>query len=295
MKKRKKKNNIFLIIVAAILICILSIFAFYEIKQKSQSVNIVSNISDINEAYDVKTCTKKFYNYCKDYLTSNPSIIYGLLDEEYIKYYDLNNNNFKKYIDVSNSDSIQIEEVYKIQERNNIGMYIVKSKLLLKNSDIMNDFNIILKIDKKNNTYSIFLNNYIEDKGYSKLSIGDKVNIKLKGIMEDSDLNNKYDPSNNKKITDNVEDIFGDYTYMCIFYEKEAYNLIDNEIKEKYSTYDIFDKYITDNIIDLVTMDLYSYSDVQQDNFIEYKCTSTTGQVFTFKVKSYITYTVTIE
>lgn len=295
MKKRKKKNNIFLIIVAAILICILSIFAFYEIKQKSQSVNIVSNISDINEAYDVKTCTKKFYNYCKDYLTSNPSIIYGLLDEEYIKYYDLTKNNFKKYIDVSNSDSIQIEEVYKIQERNNIGMYIVKSKLLLKNSDIMNDFNIILKIDKKNNTYSIFLNNYIEDKGYSKLSIGDKVNIKLKGIMEDSDLNNKYDPSNNKKITDNVEDIFGDYTYMCIFYEKEAYNLIDNEIKEKYSTYDIFDKYITDNIIDLVTMDLYSYSDVQQDNFIEYKCTSTTGQVFTFKVKSYITYTVTIE
>ena len=289
-----KKN----ILIIAIIIVILLIFVIYFVCNKSSekySYNVVSDISDINEAYDVKTCTKKFYNYCKDYLTSNPSIIYGLLDEEYIKYYDLTKNNFKKYIDVSNSDSIQIEEVYKIQERNNVGMYIVKSKLLLKNSDIMNDFNIILKIDKKNNTYSIFLNNYIEDKGYSKLSIGDKVNIKLKGIMEDSDLNNKYDPSNNKKITDNVEDIFGDYTYMCIFYEKEAYNLIDNEIKEKYSTYDIFDKYITDNIIDLVTMDLYSYSDVQQDNFIEYKCTSTTGQVFTFKVKSYITYTVTIE
>lgn len=286
------------ILIIAIIIVILLIFVIYFVCNKlseKYSYNVVSDISDINEAYDVKTCTKKFYNYCKDYLTSNPSIIYGLLDEEYIKYYDLTKNNFKKYIDVSNSDSIQIEEVYKIQERNNIGMYIVKSKLLLKNSDIMNDFNIILKIDKKNNTYSIFLNNYIEDKGYSKLSIGDKVNIKLKGIMEDSDLNNKYDPSNNKKITDNVEDIFGDYTYMCIFYEKEAYTLIDNEIKEKYSTYDIFDKYITDNIIDLVTMDLYSYSDVQKDNFIEYKCTSTTGQVFTFKVKSYITYTVTIE
>lgn len=286
------------ILIIAIIIVILLIFVIYFVCNKSSekyTYNVVSDISDINEAYDVKTCTKKFYNYCKDYLTSNPSIIYGLLDEEYIKYYDLTKNNFKKYIDVSNSDSIQIEEVYKIQERNNVGMYIVKSKLLLKNSDIMNDFNIILKIDKKNNTYSIFLNNYIEDKGYSKLSIGDKVNIKLKGIMEDSDLNNKYDPSNNKKITDNVEDIFGDYTYMCIFYEKEAYNLIDNEIKEKYSTYDIFDKYITDNIIDLVTMDLYSYSDVQQDNFIEYKCTSTTGQVFTFKVKSYITYSVTIE
>ena len=286
------------ILIIAIIIVILLIFVIYFVCNKlseKYSYNVVSDISDINEAYDVKTCTKKFYNYCKDYLTSNPSIIYGLWDEDYIKYFDLTKNNFKKYIDVSNSDSIQIEEVYKIQERNNIGMYIVKSKLLLKNSDIMNDFNIILKIDKKNNTYSIFLNNYIEDKGYSKLSIGDKVNIKLKGIMEDSDLNNKYDPSNNKKITDNVEDIFGDYTYMCIFYEKEAYNLIDNEIKEKYSTYDIFDKYITDNIIDLVTMDLYSYSDVQKDNFIEYKCTSTTGQVFTFKVTSYITYTVTIE
>lgn len=289
------KKKILIITIFVVVLLVFIIYFFYNKANVQYSSSIVENISDINEAYDVKTCTEKFYNYCKDYLTSNPSIIYGLLDEEYIKYYDLTKNNFKKYIDVSNSDSIQIEEVYKIQERNNVGMYIVKSKLLLKNSDIMNDFNIILKIDKKNNTYSIFLNNYIEDKGYSKLSIGDKVNIKLKGIMEDSDLNNKYDPSNNKKITDNVEDIFGDYTYMCIFYEKEAYNLIDNEIKEKYSTYDIFDKYITDNIIDLVTMDLYSYSDVQQDNFIEYKCTSTTGQVFTFKVKSYITYTVTIE
>lgn len=289
------KKKILIITIFVVVLLVFIIYFFYNKANVQYSSSIVENISDINEAYDVKTCTEKFYNYCKDYLTSNPSIIYGLLDEEYIKHYDLTKNNFKKYIDVSNSDSIQIEEVYKIQERNNIGMYIVKSKLLLKNSDIMNDFNIILKIDKKNNTYSIFLNNYIEDKGYSKLSIGDKVNIKLKGIMEDSDLNNKYDPSNNKKITDNVEDIFGDYTYMCIFYEKEAYNLIDNEIKEKYSTYDIFDKYITDNITDLVTMDLYSYSDVQQDNFIEYKCTSTTGQVFTFKVKSYITYTVTIE
>lgn len=289
------KKKILIITFFVVVLLVFIIYFFYNKANVQYSSSIVENISDINEAYDVKTCTEKFYNYCKDYLTSNPSIIYGLLDEEYIKYYDLTKNNFKKYIDVSNSDSIQIEEVYKIQERNNIGMYIVKSKLLLKNSDIMNDFNIILKIDKKNNTYSIFLNNYIEDKGYSKLSIGDKVNIKLKGIMEDSDLNNKYDPSNNKKITDNVEDIFGDYTYMCIFYEKEAYNLIDNEIKEKYSTYDIFDKYITDNITDLVTMDLYSYSDVQKDNFIEYKCTSTTGQVFTFKVKSYITYTVTIE
>lgn len=289
------KKKILIITIFVVVLLVFIIYFFYNKANVQYSSSIVENISDINEAYDVKTCTEKFYNYCKDYLTSNPSIIYGLLDEEYIKYYDLTKNNFKKYIDVSNSDSIQIEEVYKIQERNNVGMYIVKSKLLLKNSDIMNDFNIILKIDKKNNTYSIFLNNYIEDKGYSKLSIGDKVNIKLKGIMEDSDLNNKYDPSNNKKITDNVEDIFGDYTYMCIFYEKEAYNLIDNEIKEKYSTYDIFDKYITDNIIDLVTMDLYSYSDVQKDNFIEYKCTSTTGQVFTFKVKSYITYTVTIE
>ena len=289
------KKKILIITIFVVVLLVFIIYFFYNKANVQYSSSIVENISDINEAYDVKTCTEKFYNYCKDYLTSNPSIIYGLLDEEYIKYYDLTKNNFKKYIDVSNSDSIQIEEVYKIQERNNVGMYIVKSKLLLKNSDIMNDFNIILKIDKKNNTYSIFLNNYIEDKGYSKLSIGDKVNIKLKGIMEDSDLNNKYDPSNNKKITDNVEDMFGDYTYMCIFYEKEAYNLIDNEIKEKYSTYDIFDKYITDNIIDLVTMDLYSYSDVQQDNFIEYKCTSTTGQVFTFKVKSYITYSVTIE
>ena len=84
------KKKILIITFFVVVLLVFIIYFFYNKANVQYSSSIVENISDINEAYDVKTCTEKFYNYCKDYLTSNPSIIYVLLDEEYIKYYDLN-------------------------------------------------------------------------------------------------------------------------------------------------------------------------------------------------------------
>lgn len=290
---KKKKNKSLFIVIAVILICIFSIFVFCKLSSKNQSENIVSGISDINEAYEVKMCTNKFYIFCKEYKDSSPNSIFELLDDEYIKKYNLTKNNFKKMLDTCDSDSIQIDKVYKIQEKEKVALYIVKSTQLYKNSDITKEFNIVLKMDRNNNTFSVFLDNYIDDNNYNNLKLGDKVNTSLKSIEVNS--NNTYDVSE-RRMTDNVEDIFKEYSNNCIFYEKRAYSLIDEQCKQdKYNNFEIFDKYITDNIIDIVTMELLSYEDTQKDGYIEYRCTSNKGQVYIFKVTSYITYTVTIE
>lgn len=293
-KEKKKNNNILFIIIVVILIFILSIFAFFKLSsKKNQYENIVSDISDINEAYEVKSCTNKFYIFCKEYIDSSPNSVFEMLDDEYIKKYNLTKNNFKKMLDIYDSDSIQIDKVYKIQEREKVALYIVQSTQLYKNNDITKEFNIVLKVDRNNNTFSVFLDNYIDDNNYNNLKLGDKVNISLKSIEAKS--NNTYDTSD-RRTTDNVEDIFKEYTNNCIFYEKRAYSLIDEQCKKnKYSNFELFDRYVTDNIIDIVTMDLLSYEETQKDGYIEYKCTSNKGQVYIFKVTSYITYSVTIE
>lgn len=288
-KKRKKIVVIFVII----LIFILSVILYYKLNLDNNIQDVLCNISDINEAYDVKICTNKFYNFCKDYRDTNPSSIIELLDNDYLKEYDVTEKNLYENVESYDSDCIQIDEVYKMKERGNVALYIVKAKLLYENSEIQKNFNIIIKLDKNNRSFSVFLENYIEDKGYMNLKLGDKVNVSLKTINQNS--SNTYDQSE-RKITDNVEDIFADYANNCIFYEKRAYELIDEECKKsKYSNYDIFDKYITDNLIDIVTMELQSYVEEKKDDYIEYRCKSNKGQIYIFKVTSYLTYTVTIE
>ena len=209
----RKNKNLFIILII-VFIVILSIFVFYNLKEEKQSENVVSNISDLNEAYNVKICTEKFYVFCKEYMNSNSKYIYEFLDKDYIEYYNLNENNFKKNLDIMDSDKIHIDSILKIQQQAHLSMYLIKATQLYKDNDETKDFNIILKLDTNNDVFSVFLNNYIIDNNYSNLKLGDKVKISLKSI--DINDNNKFDYSE-KGMTDNIEDIFSEYANMCIF------------------------------------------------------------------------------
>lgn len=291
--RKRNKSKAFIVIIIGILLIIFLIFISLFNRTTSNNLSIVSNIEDMNEAYNVKTCVNKFYLFCKDYIVSNPNYIYELIDDEYLKYYNLNEKNFKENLDTFDSDQIQIDKVYKVNQNENLALYIINAKQLYKNKDTQKDFNLLLKIDNNNNTFSVYLNNYINDKGYNNLKLGDKVNLKISNIQEKT--YNKFD-SSRKTTPDNVEDIFKEYVNNCIFYENRAYNLLDSVCKSsKFSTYEDFDKYITENIRDIVLMDLYSYEDEQKEGYIEYRCKSDKGQSYIFKVTSYITYTVSIE
>lgn len=287
------KNKKFLVILLLVFIIILLLFSIYIVNSKRNKINIVSNIVDINEAYAVKTCFEKFYIYCKDYRNATPKYIYELLDKDYIKYYNLSENNFKEKLDIIDSDNIHIDSVYKIQQKGNIALYIINSHQLYKKNNESKELNIILKLDKKNNTFSVFLNNYINDNGYNNLKIGDKLNIPLKSIK--SNDNNKYDSYENKNIN-NIEDIFYDFRNLCMFYDKYVYNIIDDESKDsKFVDYEEYNKYITSNFRDLVTMKLLSYEYIPKGDYGEYRCITDKGYNIIFKVTSYVTYTVIIK
>lgn len=289
MKEKQKKISIILIIFSIIILfIIISVFLLNR-----NTHNFVSNISDLSEAYDVKTCTEKFYIYCKEYINSNPNAVFELLDYDYIKYYNLDENTFKQKLGVIDSDKLCIKEVYKIQQRGSISLYIIKAYELYKNSDQNKNFDILLKLDKTNNTFSIFLDDYIIDNNYNNLNLDDRVNIKLKNIKVKE--NNTYD-SHESIIINNIEDVFSDFRELCTFYEEYAYILIENECKQsKFTNYQLFDSYIINNFRDIITMKLVSFESIKRDGYIEYRCTSNKGHVYIFKVTSYITYTVTIE
>lgn len=288
--KKKRKMLTLLLITVSIIILLFTICILILSKNKS---NIISNILDLSESYEVKTCTEKFYMYCKVYKDSSPNAIFELLDKEYIKYYNLDTNTFKQKLGTIDSDKLSINEVYKMGQKDNISLYLIKAYELYKNSNKSKEFNILLKLDKEKNTFSVYLNDYIIDNNYINLNLGDKVNISLKNIKEKE--NNTYDSYMEKDIN-NIENIFYDFKNLCIFYEEYAYKLVDEECKQlKFINYENFDSYITSNFKYIVNMKLIAYEYIQKDGYIEYRCISNEGKVFVFKVTSYITYTVTIE
>lgn len=288
MKEKKQ----FIFIISIIFIIIVLIFAVFYFKTNKNS-NIVSNISDINEAYDVKVCVNKFYEYCKEYRDTAPKAIYELLDDDYINYYELNEKNFIKNLDIVDSNSLYIDSVYKLKQKRNLSLYLIKATQLYRNSDETKTFNVILKLDRKNNTFSIFLNDYINDNNYTNLNLGEKVKISLKNIKEKT--NNTFD-SSEKQIYDNVQDIFSSYQSICIFYKKYAYTKLSAESKdEEFTDYEIFNSYINSKFKDIITMKLLYYEKMENGEEIEYKIYDDKNINFSFKVTSYITYDVIIK
>ena len=148
-----KKNILFCIEIIVIVVCISLFFVFSCLNFNTCKV---TNVSNLSEAYDVKTCTNKFYLYCKTYMSSSKKSVYELLDREYIKQYNLNSDNFNEKIKEIKSDTLEIKSIYKLQESKNISLYMVNSYELYKNCDEQNEFNLLIKLDNKNNTFSVY-------------------------------------------------------------------------------------------------------------------------------------------
>lgn len=185
--RRMAMNKKIILLCIGFVIILICICLFFVIPNLNFNNVKVTNVSNLDEAYDVKTCTNKFYLYCKTYMSSSKKSVYELLDREYIKKYHLNSENFNEKIKEIKSDTLEIKSIYKLQESNNISLYMVNSYELYKNSDDQNEFNLLIKLDNKNNTFSVYLEDYIDDNKYNNLNLGDNVKIKLKSVKKQND------------------------------------------------------------------------------------------------------------
>lgn len=285
-------KTLYIIIITIFILTTFCIFTLFYLKQGS-SLSVVENITDINEAYNVKTCALKFYMYCKDYRISAPSSIYDLLDKEYTKKYRIDKNNVKENIEIINSDTYRINKVLKIQQKNNLSLYLVKGNELYRNKDEIKELNFLVKIDKTKNTFSVYLNNYIDEKKYDNIKLGDCISIKLSSINKN--YNNTFDDAN-KNMYNNVKDVFSDYRQLCIFYERYSFEVLSEESKrEQFQSYEAYDKFILSRYKDIVMSDMLKYETDINDDKIIYTCHDNYGKKYVFNIKSYITYDVTIE
>ena len=279
-----------------------------EVKSKKEIVvdNEVKEITSRKEAYEAKTCFNKFFAYCKtinikdsdalnDVVASKDEAIEALselLDSEYKGEFEAGSDVLEEKFKDIDYNYLQINDMYIIQRYGDIVLYYIKSQQIKGVNDTPNNMDILIKIDKSTNTFSVFLDDYIISNGYDKLSIGDSVKIELNNIKEKT-FNIFDNPDYSISVYQN--DLFNDFKISCIYNVNRAYDLLDKSTKEnRFKTKDEFKNYVKNNSLKLFTMkiDKCSQSDIDGSTSFEYVTDKDIAFVITEKTP--LIYTVKI-
>lgn len=309
MNKRLKKIFFIIWIIFFIILLMYIIYSskidFKNNSKNNESIankkkfNGVERISNRSEFYEVKNCVYKFFSGCNSINNPEGDIIFltlndiiSLLDKDYIKFANITANNISDKIKPYNGDEIQINNMLLIQEKNNLSLYLVEFNNIIKADDSEEKFKFLVKRNKNNNLFSIYLDDYVVDNEYDKLEIGENKNIQLNDIEEEK-LNYYTDLSIDMSVY--KEDLFNDFKKSCLYYKERAYSLLDDDQrKNEYKTFDEFSKYLKENTVDIVTMKINQCDVIDKDGYMEFNYTTNKRISFTIKEISPMKYTVII-
>ena len=317
----KKKIIILLLILLTLILVLLLIVTMYGNYEKKYEydkpsdnipVEIVSTIEEVkvrNNYYAARSCVEKFYQYCTKINTDNYKIVdeetigaeetirkqavYEMLDERYIKYKNITEQNIFEQIPTIEESTINIEEMYMSQKNVDISAYIVYGELKNNKTGEKRNFNILVEMDMLNRTFNIILQDYI-DKNIGEILQGKNLNFELPDIIE----KNTYNIFDYKNISDEdyITDIFNEFKdYMMNDYEC-AYKRLDEEYsKKRFTSYEEFENYANNSDRKSLEMQLDKYQITNKNEYTQYTCIDQNNKYYIFYVTGIMDYTVILD
>ena len=197
----------------------------------------------------------------------------GILDEGYLK--DETDNSLIKMQDDYKQDgtytkqvnyNLNIDNMYQCGLARNISIVLVEAKL--NNAEL----NLLVKLDSTNNTYSLFLNDYITKNNYNN-------DVKVEGTEKDV-----------------VIQYFSDYRMKMLNDTKIAYQKLDSEYAEKkFGQYSNFESYVNNNKNNIIVASIDKYQVVENKTGKEYVCVDENGKYYIFIEKEVGKYSVVLD
>ena len=274
MKIEKKILKVTIIVV--FIIAILVVLLIYsknakkhnEMQEKNKEeflidTNELREIDDINEYINVSQSIDRYFNYIK---ADNKKSLLQLLDEDYVKEFNITENNVYTYsFERLNEKIIYFITGMKYKYYSNMIEYVVSCRLL--NNDQEENIFLVLIYDRQNSSFSVLP----QSKNYN--SIGD---IKLKENLKSIEKKDSNGYINNSISNEQMcKYLLEDYIKKAVYFPKEAYNSLDEEYRNKrFENYEGFIKYINDNRKNLevsIFENLKPYTEFKtQDEYTQY-------------------------
>lgn len=158
--KEKQLKKLWLISIFVLLV-LFSMYLIY-INKEDKSKNISSSkqtyqiVKNYNDFYTVNSCIVRYLAYLQG---SNVSSLLKVLDDDYIKNNNINENNIFNYLNKYEGNvNFSSKKMYEEKESSNVYKYYVYGYV---EKDILNSFPeqyksyFIVRLDKKNNVFTI--------------------------------------------------------------------------------------------------------------------------------------------
>ena len=218
----------------------------------------------------------------------------GILDENYLK--DETDSSLIKMQNEYKQDGtyskqviykLNIDDMYQYNLDSNFSLVLVEAKL--NNTEL----NLLVKLDNANNTYSIFLNDYITKNNYEKHMSEKNITIGKTKIQK-NDYNSDISVDGTEK--DVVVQYFSDYRMKMLNDTKSAYQKLDSEYAEKkFGQYSNFESYVNNNKNKIEVASIDKYQVVENKNGKEYVCVDENGKYYIFMEEEVGKYSVVLD
>lgn len=316
-----KKIVVVLIILSIIALIILSVILLMKINKDmpneipTEPIEIDTKIQQAdnkNDFFTIKMCIIKFYEYLaredsndnliideetEKYINeqekNRAEAIYSMLDDEYIAFKNINNENVFQKIERINESDVFISKMLVSQRDSNTAVYFVNGILQDIKTKQNSNFTIMVKVDMKNETFAVLLQDYVETY-YNNIEIGQELQI-----TEFEDVTNKnYNTFDYQMVNEEeyIYNIFEEFKKYLMYSREEAYKKLDSVYsKNRFNTYNVFEEYVKKNIKSIVTMQMKQYQINNFDDYTQYVIVDQNGKYYIFNETAVMDYTVILD
>ena len=214
-------------------------------------------------------------------------LLKDVLDEIYIKSYNVNVDFIVDKTKKFTNYDLRIDKMYVSEVSAKIVYYLVYATVDEEN------FNILLKTDTENKVYSIFLQDYIEDK---------KISYDMNEAEMDFNSTNIKRNNNNyfsyTRISDQyvVQAYMEDYKKLIFADIEKAYSMLDKKYREKrFENIEEFSKYINSKEEELKNIEIERYLKNTYKDYTEYVGRDKYNNTYIFKSNYVMDYTVELD
>ena len=327
-----KKIMIILVIIILLIAIILLIISknkqninpeYYEVgPEQDISHNVFNDMEKLNNHrmyYTISNITKKYINSIKvlngdgyiDKSRLNTSLeeekkslnkyeykkISSMLDERYYDIMNITENDiirkiskFKVYGDYNHENvvyDIIIDNIYTYEMTMDIELYFVNFSV----NNIQDK--IIIKLDNKNKTFSIFLEDYMDKFEYSKDMSKDNIEIPDTEIEINNYNKFTYAQVEDATIVKGYVDL---YKTLAINNTVKAYEYLDEEYKQKrFGSFENYKKYVQENTNEINQIQPTEYLINRYDDYTEYVAKDSNGNMYIFKETSVGEFTLILD
>lgn len=218
-------------------------------------------------------------------------VLYAMLGDEYIQEFQITANNIKQKLNQDNWEKIILKDIYTLENSQAVSSYYVYGEKL--QQEEINEFSMLISIDSKNETFAIYLEDYMKEHNLNSYQEKQIIDIKIESIPDKNYNHTKY-----KSIQDNqiAKEYYDNYKKLLNYDINLLYEKLDKEYKKKkFKDIEDFQNYIQTNKHILKSRGITKYNKINRETYTQYVCLDQTGKMIIFNANSLTEYSIILD